>query len=309
MTPLSTPDTLRKTLKLLKRFYSGYTDRYMGYTDVNGYKYNGTVENFGSEVYLEARKLLMEKPPIEMVFPGNTFNFYFDISYSELIGTYEQQNMFVATLKENVLRSNCTYKIVFYDCEKRYILRSESWSDPDVYHETFIMTRSNPVLQIHTPDGDEDIELVVSNDETYDIVYSFHLNKTNYDPDHPNTDLVESWDEENGVLTLRELTFRDVNIPLIWIYSDAFNVLPDIGFVNNVDMNGHTLLTIGTDGHDKSHLYPLIYQDNYPVAFDPSDGLTWWIKVLPVDDASFIADSPSDINYTTEVGKILIMQL
>lgn len=308
MTPLSTPDTLRKTLKLLKRFYSGYTDRYMGYTDVNGYKYNGTVENFGSEVYLEARKLLMERPPIEMVFPGNTFNFYFDISYSELIGTYEQQNMFVATLKDNVLRSNCTYKIVFYDCEKRYILRSESWSDPTVYHDTFIMTRTKPVLQIHTPDGDEDIELMVSNDETYDIVYSFHLNKANYDPDHPDTDLVESWDEENGVLTLRELTFRDVNIPMIWIYSDAFNVLPDIGFVGNTDIHDHTLLTIGTDGHDKSHLYPLIYPDNYPGSFDPEDGLTWYIKALPAEYASFANDSTYGVNETSEVSKIIIMR-
>lgn len=312
MTPLSTPDTLRKALKLLKRFYAGYTDRYMGYTDVNGYKYNGTVENFGSEIYLEARKMLMEKPPIEMVFPGNTFNFYFDISYSELIGTYEQQNLFVATLKNDVLRSNCIYKIIFRDCTKQYVLRSESWSDPAVYHDTFIMTQTNPVLQIQTPNGvdydTEEIELVVSNDEAYDIVYSFNLNKTNYDPEHPDRGIVESYDEETGVLTTRALTFRDVNIPLIWIYSDAFNVLPDIGFVNNEDVNGHTLLTIGTDGHDKSFLYPLIYEDNYPDAFDPEDGLQWFIKVLPNDNASFVDDSPVDINYSTEVGSIIIMR-
>ena len=103
MTPLASPDTLRKALKLLKRYYSGYTDKYKGYSDVDGYKYNGTVENFGSEIYFETRKLLMQRPPIELVFPGNTFNFYFDISYSELINTYEQQNMFVATLKNDVL--------------------------------------------------------------------------------------------------------------------------------------------------------------------------------------------------------------
>ena len=312
MTPLSSPDTLRKTLKLLKRFYSGYTDRYMGYTDLDGYKYNGTVENFGSEVYLESRKLLMERPPIELVFPGNTFSFYFDIAYSELIGTYEQQNMFVATLKDNVLRSNCIYKIIFRDCVKKYVLRSESWSDPSVYHDTFIMTQTNPVLQIQTPNGDgydtEEIDLVVSNNETYNIIYSFHMNKTNYDSDRPDSDLVESWDEENGVLTLRALTYRDVNIPMIWIYSDAFNVLPDINFTNNNDKNGNTLLTTGTDGHDKSHMYPLIYDDNYPCDFDPEDEYTWFLKVYPSDDASFIDDSPFDINYTSEIGSIVFIR-
>lgn len=312
MTPLPTPDTLRKTLKMLKHFYSGYTDRYKGYTDVDGYKYNGTIENFGSEIYLEARKILMERPPIESVFPGNTFNFYFNISYSELIGTYEQQNMFIATLKENVLRSDCIYKIIFRNCEKRYVLRSQSWSDPDVYHDTFVMTESEPVLQIQIPNGSEydieEINLSVSNNDSYNIIYSFNLNKSNYDPERPDSDLVESYDEETGVLTTRPLTFRDVNIPVIWIYSDAFNILPDIGFVDNVDKNGETLLTIGTDGHDKSHLYPLIYPDNYPDTFDPEDGLHWFLKVLPVDGASFVDDSVCDINYSTEVKTITFIR-
>lgn len=305
LTPIASPDTLRKTLKMLKRYYSGYTDKYKGYTDVNGYKYNGTIENFGSEIYFESRKLLMERPPIGLVFPGNTFNFYFDISYSELVSTYEQQNMFVATLKDDVLRSNCIYKIIFRDCVKKYVLRSESWSDPDVYHDSFIMTHTKPVLQIQIPNGDsydtEEIELMVSNDDSYDIIYSFNDNLSSHG-------LIDTYDEVNGILTTREITYRDVNIPMIWIYSDAFNVLPDIGFVNNYDMNGETLLTIGTDGHNKCYLYPLIYENNYPSAYDPEDGLHWFIKVTPSDDASFVDDSSCDINYTSHVGTITFIR-
>lgn len=302
MLPLSSPDTLRKTLKLLNRFYSGYTDKFKGYTDLNGYKYNGTVENFGSEMLIEARKLLMDKPPIELVFPGNTFNFYFNISYSELINTYEQQNMFVATLKDDVLRSNCVYKIIFRNCQKKYVLRSESYSDPDVFHDLYYMTSTKPELQITLPNGDiETVELMVSNNDTYDIMYSFNSNKT-------NESLIESFNENTGVLTLREITYRDINIPLIWIYSDAFNVLPAINFVNNEDVNHNTLLTIGTDGHDNSFLYPLIYEDNYPDTFDPEDGLTWFVKVLPHVDASFINDSSYDINYTSEVATITFIR-
>ena len=54
-TPIASPDTLRAFLQTSKRFYGLHTARNIGYTDINGLQYSGTVENFGSEMLLETR--------------------------------------------------------------------------------------------------------------------------------------------------------------------------------------------------------------------------------------------------------------
>lgn len=300
MTPIPSPDSIRKMLQLLKSFYDGYTYTNMNHVDSDGLQYNGTVENFGSEIYVESRKMMMDKAPIELVFPDNTFSFYFDIMYSELINTYEQQNMFVATLKDDVLRNNCSYRLIFSDCVGNNILRSESWSDPDVYRDHFINTTTPPVLEITYPDESvETIDLIASQDSSYNITYGFHVNKTT---EH----LIDTF--EDGVLTTKEITFRHVNLPLVWINSSSFNILPDIGFVNNLDFNDNTLLTVGTDGHSVSHLYPLAYANNYPEQFNPEDGLHWFIKVTPIDIDAFDEEGNHKPSDEVEVGSITFVR-
>ena len=69
------PDSLRKATQLLKNMYDLHTKRYCGYEDINGCQYVGTVENFGSEMLFETRKLLMNKPPLKNIFIENTFDF------------------------------------------------------------------------------------------------------------------------------------------------------------------------------------------------------------------------------------------
>lgn len=115
-TPLVTPDSARKVFQLMNRFFDGYTKKDYGRVDINGLQYAGTVDNFGSEIYFESRKMRMNKPPIQSLLTHNDFNFYFNIMYSELIETYDQQSMLVATLKDDVLLSNKKYSIIFSDC-------------------------------------------------------------------------------------------------------------------------------------------------------------------------------------------------
>ena len=100
-----TPDSMRKTLNLLKNFYDSHTKKNYGYKDIHGTQYSGVVENFGSELYIESRKLLMHNPSLENVFVYNTFDFYFDIQFSKCINTYDQQLMLVALLSKDVLNS------------------------------------------------------------------------------------------------------------------------------------------------------------------------------------------------------------
>ena len=143
-----TPDSLRKILQLLKNFYAGYTKKNYGYEDINGSQYTGNIHNFGSELLLEARKILMNKPSLKQMFIQNTFDFYFNIQYSGLIDTYDQQSLLVATIEKDVLLSNKKYYIRFDNCDDKFILRSESWSDPIVRRDHFVHTKTPPTLVI-----------------------------------------------------------------------------------------------------------------------------------------------------------------
>lgn len=281
-TPLVTPDSARKVFQLMNRFFDGYTKKDYGRVDINGLQYAGTVDNFGSEIYFESRKMRMNKPPIQSLLTHNDFNFYFNIMYSELIETYDQQSMLVATLKDNVLLTNKKYSIIFSDCIKRNILRAESWGDPTVKKDEFIITNTPPILRITNEDDTyEDITLDASC--SFPIEYCFHLNKTNY--------RLYEYDEDTQTLTVKErstgtLTYREVNQPLVWLHCKTFDVIPDLGFVNNVDQYGNPLLVVGTDGHGVSMVYPKTYYDNYP-PYNPLDGLKWLLKIRSTDTTSF----------------------
>ena len=80
-----TPDSLRKILNSLKNLYESHTKKYYGKTDTEGAQYAGTVENFGSEILMESRKMHMDKPPMMNLFLKNTVSQYFDLEYSDLI--------------------------------------------------------------------------------------------------------------------------------------------------------------------------------------------------------------------------------
>ena len=65
--PQMTPDSLRQKLHMDKAFYELHTKKYFGRQDINGLEYAGTVENFGSEMLLESRKMRMLRPPLSEV--------------------------------------------------------------------------------------------------------------------------------------------------------------------------------------------------------------------------------------------------
>lgn len=303
--PLVSPDAARKTFQLLERFYDGYTKRNNGYIDADGLQYAGTFENWGSEIYSEARKLLTDRVPIDLVFTRNDFDFYFDLMYSELIETYEQQTMFVGVLKENVLRSNCTYKLRFTNCNMVNVLRAESWSDPEVKRDLFIVTTTAPTLSIVDQNNQlTEVDLTISSNVGGTITYAFHPDYSNTKPSTPEHPVEQIWNYDETTQTLIiDLTKREVNRPWIWVYCDAFKTLPDIGFVNNEDVNGNTLLTVGTDGHTNSYLYPCIYENNVPAILGPDEDKQWFLKILPVDTSEFL-DTDDPIRYNVKVKAV-----
>lgn len=292
------PDSLRKTTQLLKNMYDLHTKRYCGYEDINGSQYVGTVENFGSEILLESRKLLMDKPPLNNIFIENTFDFYFDIQYSEIIDTYDQQNMLCAVLRKDVLLSNREYRIRFDNVEIVNIPRSQSWSDSDVYKDPYIKTNDPPVLCMTLPDGSvQEILLKLSDESDINTSYYFRL----YDD---MTDMYSSTYDEimtSKTLITNQITDSMNGIPFVWMVVNKLSDLPDIGFENNV-FNDSQFLVIGTNGHDVSMVYPALNVVESDITDD------WIIKVIPDDTSSFIENGNNEMNYSYMIKEIHLLK-
>lgn len=298
-TPFMTPDSLRKTLQMLHNFYDTHTKKNYGYTDINGSQYSGIIENHATELLLEARKLLMDNPSLSNFITKSSFGNYFDIQYSNLISTYDQQNTLVAILKKDSLLSNKEYSITFTDCTETIVLRSESWSDPKVYRDKFYKTTTPPVLTIHDPsDSVEDIniELIVSDGTENDVEYGYLLNST-------TSEFISEYND--GTLIISPITQSMFGLPFIWINLSIFNLLPPI-LSDNKDTDGHRLLTVGTDGHNVSRLYPLIYETDIV----PGNGVMedWYIKIIPRDDEIFSTSMNDESNYLVAIKEIHFIQ-
>ena len=300
--PFISPDGLRRTLQFLRNYYDSYTKKNYGYEDINGSQYSGVAENFGSELLLEARKILMDKPSLKNIFIHNTFEFYFDITYSNLINTYDQQYILEAKLSKDALLSNKEYRIKFSNCKKCFILRSESLSDTIVRRDIFAFTTTPPVLVIHdfTDITIKDIELPLSVDDGSgkSVDYYFLMN------DNMNS-FIDSY--KDGILLTKPITNNMSELPFVWFCVDIFRLYPDISFKNNLDSNNNNLLTIGTDGHDISKIYPLVYGSNNTPSGDIVDD-SWFIKVMPVDGNSFVKSVNNVNNYYIPISKIIFMK-
>lgn len=297
-TPFVSPDSFRKILQTLKSLYDSHTKKNYGRTDMNGAQYVGTVENFGSEILFESRKMLMDKPPMMNLFVQNSLSPYFDLSYSCMIETYDQQNMICAILKKDVLLDNKAYYLKFTDCSVRHILRSESWSDPTVKRDEFIQTKTAPILVIHdnTTDTDTEVELTLktlSNDTTY----YFYLGRS-------TETFVYLYDETTHELRTNLLSNAEANLPFIWICVPELQKYENLNYDTFVDQNGNPLLTTGTDGHAVTRLYPLIYgADNVPTQTPEEEG-SWFIIAYPTENEAFTNAYNPEGNFCIDIGKI-----
>lgn len=296
--PYVGPDSLREISRLLKNFYDLHTKKYCGYEDINGSQYEGTVENWGSELLLEARKILLDKPSLKNIFIENTLDFYFDIDYSGLTNTYKQENMLCAVLRKDVLLSNRTYTIRFDDVERIWIPRAQSSSDPAVYSDQFIHTTTPPTLVIDKEDGTtEEVILKLTDLEDNVTDYYFHIDR----------DTVDMYDNEQYPNEDNEFITYPINDTMhgracIWICVDLLKTLPTIDVKNNL-LHNKQFLSIGTDGHDHSFLYPLLNLNSAEI--NPNNII---IKIVPVESEAFVNNAKSEINYTSKVGEIHILE-
>lgn len=299
--PMLTPDGLRKTLQFLSNYYDTHTKKNFGREDINGSQYSGTVENFGFEMLTEARKIKMERPSLKGIFVDNTMDSYFDIQYSNLINTYDQQGMLEAVLRKDAFLSNKIYRLRFVNCEDMFVLRSEGWGSEStnskslVFKDRFVHTSTPPVLIITDADDEsnvEEIPLILSLGDDFNTEYYFYN-------ESPTWDLIESYDD--GTLTTKPITDENSGLTWIWMCIEIFHLLPDIGFVGNVIENNVPGFVVGTDGHNNSHLYPFVYgNEGLPVPL--ADDSMWYIKAVSAYDGFSL--NGGENNYHSKISEI-----
>lgn len=303
-TPFVSPDSFRQFLTMLKHFYQLHTSTNNGCEDENGVHYASTVENFGSEILVEANKLRSKKPPIGLLSINDALKSYFEIQHSGFISTFEQQNMLCCLLKSNTLLNGYQYDIQFNDVVEFYTLRSESTSDPIVRRDLFFATTTPPTLTITSPNGDViTTDLIVQCDPNDPVWYFYPVNDTTNDLAGINgySDITRIINEKT--FTIHITTASLTNIPYIWFCSPDFKTFPDVTLTNNLDGLNRPLLTFGTDGHDRFNLFPQVERNNIPLDFfqywsDPE--YTFFIKVR----GDFVIPSTNEYNYTSKITSI-----
>lgn len=338
------PDALRTWMDLNNNVTKAHTPRYIGYKDINGAKYEGTIENFGSELLLEARKMRLNKIPLDNIFRQNDYDFYFDIKYANFVDTYNQQNLLCAVIKKDVLLSNRTYMIQFNNCSPQIIPRAMSSSDTNVVKDYYLKTKTPPNLIIIKEDGvTETLPLVLDDNTDVDTTYYFHLS---YDTEDLCNEPLEDMLEKDSFITV-SLTDVMAGYAVVWMTVNALNYLPDAHFTDgdeppskyvpyvtpdepntyyvedNIycvlgDENGAdvppefndnenelgSIITIGMDGHDIPKIYPLM--NTRLTTFS-----NYIVKVIPFDEDPFIlSPSPSayERNLTVRIKAIQILK-
>ena len=297
--PMITPDGLRKINQENKAFYDSHTKKNFGREDLYGSQYSGTVENFGYELLVEAKKHRMEKPSLKGVFGINNYKYYFDLQYSNMIETYIQQGMLEAVLCKDVCIPIREFKLKFENCEEVYIPRSESWgslndkTEPKVFKNKFLHTKTPPTLIIIdrlSPFEPETVELRLDVGDDFETDYYFYN-------EMPTQKFIDTY--EDGTLTTVSLTNEDAGLPFVWICNEIFKSLPPVNFQGNELIENKPLLTIGVDGQDVSHIYPIIYPESLPE--QEFEG-TWYIKAFSELDG-FMPNNTN--NYNSKISSIM----
>lgn len=307
------PDGLRKLTQLMKSHFDSYVKKDVMYNDSKGLQYNGSVYNFGSEILLESNKLKMTRPPVRNITYGKDTTFYFDITYSDLTNTYDQQNLLACSIKKDCFVDSHTYVLKFENVVPRYVIRSTNTSAGNkvtpinqqtvqqsyVFKDLFYVTNDFPILvETYTDENEETITinhtLYIKDGNDFPTFY-FHYNEL-------TEKLVDSIDD--GVITTVPITDDMNDLPVIWFTVKSFNELPSYELNNNLDIDDNPILVFGTDGNGVTRLYPDCYNSNLP------HELRWYLKVNPKDDFEFLPDVESgdhSINYNVPIKSISLV--
>ena len=161
-TPNVTPDSMRQKLHMDERLFNGYTPKSFGYTATNQTQYSSNIQNWGSELLLETRKLKLDRPPLGDIHLLSTsedaFKQFFELKYSDNRDSYEQECCVMAILKKGVLHNRKVY-LTFTNVKKVILPRALSDSENKVYPHVVWKTTTPPFLHVQAYEGPEDYDV------------------------------------------------------------------------------------------------------------------------------------------------------
>lgn len=292
--PILGPDGVRKILRANKNLFNSYTKKNYDVTNQGEITNVGTVENFGSELLLESRKLGNERLDFYKNNLTSEFKFYFDPVWSPLTPTDFQRTILQCLLKKNVFLEDCTYDLVFNDIRERYILRSDSTSDPYVKKNKFYES-SDVYLKI--VDGNN-VEKHVKITNNASFVIGFYYNSQTDDYAIIN---------EEALTLIVELDKDMYDMPWLWLYfpnQEDSHQYP-IQIEDNFDVNNNTLISLGADGHNVSHGYLSVYgEENIPYVPEEVEGNKWIVKCYTNDEIEQFSLTNRSLNWGLNIVRV-----
>ena len=305
--PFMSPDGLRQKVHIDKAFFDSHTKKQFGYEYADGTKYVGTVENYGAEQLLETRKMRTNRPPLGDVLLNNVFREYFEIKYDDNINMYSQHNAIMCLLKGNVLSTRTTY-LIFQNVTRVLLVRATSSSDANMVAQYAYKTTTPPILRCQLESGGyEQFPLVAKDEANGNVTYWF--NNTSMDSSTtPTTRMLLDPDHcSDGVIQTVPLEEWMDGIPFVWLTFSDRTIYPDPEFQNNLDRNGNTILTIGSDGHDHHYLFLYAHgENNLPSSSltpPAADSPAWQVRIYS-RHKMFVENDAEHTNQNQEISKI-----
>ena len=269
--PLGSPDTLRAVLQLSKRFQNLHTPRQFGYSDADALQYVGTAENFGSELFLESKKLKMLKPPSTFVNMSRSIVSNFRVEGADYMESYLQAGMRMCTPKPGVLNPAIEYRIQFTDVTEVVIPRAlhDGYGtgvdgDPpedtsvEVYRTKFYVTTTPPTLNQYNSGVLVSSESLIAGSDGSTKYY------------FPHDAITEKLISFTGVDTFTtDDLVKYPEMPWLFFTTNELITLPEVTMNHNTDRNSRELLTIGTNGQQSSFIYAAAYGETNLPTVDP----------------------------------------
>lgn len=290
---IMTPDTTRALNNSNKNLYDTCVKREYNFKELSqNLQYSGTVENFGSEVLLEARKLNEKYILPESFFSKDvvvaSINEFFEPMWSPLTPTTEQCPIVQCVLKD-IFLDNHTYELYIEDAELVCFPRSDSTSDPEVHKSFFYICK-------YKGESIYDNILFKDTNESTHFAEAFVLYNRSAETNRMMGILVNDYTRDridvtpDGGKTKVSISFteHDADLPWLWYYSkyesEDYTHIELSG--DTTDEDGHDLINFGTDGHGNMFGYFLLYgMNNVPSGMYGAH--TWYIRCYatePFDD-------------------------
>jgi len=315
-TPNVTPDSMRQKLHMDERLFNGYTPKSFGYTATNQTQYSSNIQNWGSELLLETRKLKLDRPPLGDIQLLSTsedaFKQFFELKYSDNRDSYEQECCVMAILKKGVLHNRKVY-LTFTNVKKVILPRALSDSENKVYPHVVWKTTSPPFLHVQAYEGSEDYDVFplvayhTASESPTSTTYWFE-NTTPFGTDATLEEMLIASDTstistEGELQTVTFETWME-ELPFIWMTFDNLRSLPTIGFNGNTGNQDWPILTAGTDGHGTHYLFPYAYGEDNTPASGVSTNTRWLIRVHPRYVFNIGTKNDIESNQTQEIDYI-----